>query len=172
MKMCVYDKLSYDKVPHPKLSFSSSLLGFDTIPRSLPIYPCFSASHLSPLGDKKALLSLVTPPQQMHNSVSLCMLALFSLKSVLWQIPHTLTQYNLAQINSSKKTTLELSLCKKMHTHHIHKGFNNIHPRCRLLLLAAGLPCFDVVWCIDRSAARSWMTSSRDQKEWAGNYSH
>lgn len=73
IKMCVYDKLSCDSVP-TQLSLSSSpLLGSDAIPHSLPMYPCLSPSHLSPLGDKKALLLLVTPSQQMHNRIHLCM---------------------------------------------------------------------------------------------------
>lgn len=73
-----------------------------------------------------------------------------------------LPQYDLAQINSRRKAT-QLSLYRKnAHSSQSHKIQQ--HPCSRLLLLAAGLTCFDVVWCIDRSAARSWMTSSRDHK--------
>lgn len=73
--VCARKKLSYDKVPHPKSSFSSSFLGSDTIPRSLPKNPCRSPSHLSPLGDKKALLRLVTASEakaQQNSSLHAC----------------------------------------------------------------------------------------------------
>lgn len=113
IKMCVYDELSYDKVLHPSLPSLPLCLALTPSPALyLCIHACLPLIFL-PWETRKPSSHLLPPPQQMHNSIPLCMRALFSLKSVLWQIPQTLTQYDLAQINSSKKTTLELSLCKK-----------------------------------------------------------
>ena len=130
--------------PPPKPSFSSSLQLWHH-PPSFLMYKCFYPSHLSPMGDKKALLLLVIPFSA-NNSIPLCMLALFSLGSVARWNPGTLTQYDFAQINSSGKNHTGAFAVQKLHTHHIHNWFNNSHPCWRLLLLAWGLPCFDVAW--------------------------
>ncbi len=56
--VCVCDKLTYERLPNPS-HLASPLLRSDTIPHSLPMQPCFSPTHLSPLGDKKTLFELV-----------------------------------------------------------------------------------------------------------------
>lgn len=169
--MCVYNKLSNDKVPNPSLP---------SLPLSLALTPSptlYLCSHASlPLiflpweTRKPSSLTCYPPPPppsanaQQHSSLHACTLQskeCFMTNSayinVIWHGSNELKQDN--HIGSFT--------VQKMHTHHIYDRFNNTHPHWRLLLLAAGQPCFDVVWCIDRSAARSWMTSSRDQKEWA-----
>lgn len=135
IQMCVYDKLSYDSVP-TQLSLSSS-------PRLW--------RHLLPY------LSKCTTA-----FISACLHC--SVKEFI-MLNSTLTQHDLAQINSRRKATLELSLYKKKST-----LITFIQDSTTPVLKAAAAchrTSFDVVWCIDRSAARSWMTSSRDHKKWA-----
>lgn len=73
-------------------------------------------------------------------------------------------QYDFTHTGSRIVTFTVPKKKKDVKQRHIHNRFDNTPPRSRFAA-AAGLPCFGLVCCADISAAWSWVTSSRDQKE-------
>lgn len=120
-------------------------------------------STFSPGRQESPPLTCHHPPcWQMHYSIPLCMLKLFSRDIFL------MLNFNIDAIwfYSHRKPHCNIHCTKKkdVKQRHIHNRFDNTPPRSRFAA-AAGLPCFGLVCCADISAAWSWVTSSRDQKE-------
>lgn len=78
-----YYKLSYNKVLHQSLLSLPLSLALTPSPA---LYLCIHASFpliFLPWETRKASSHLLPPPQQTHSSIPLCMLAHFSLRSVV-----------------------------------------------------------------------------------------